>query len=95
MAEAALEEALEIYRAAGDAHRQGRTLLKMGNAIGYLHPERGLDHIRKGLALIDRTAEPRLELCAEHDLAAFLNDSGQPKEALAVLDRSRPLYQQF
>ncbi len=94
-AEAAIEEALEIYQAAGDAHLQGRTLLKMGNAIGYLYPERGLAHIRKGLPLIDRTVEPRLELCAEHDLAWFTNDSGQPKEALAVLDRARPLYQQF
>ena len=94
-AEAALEEALEIYRAAGDAHLQGRTLLKMGDAIGQIHPERGLAHIGKGLPLIDRTVEPRLELCAAHDLAWFTNDCGRPKEALAVLDRARPLYQQF
>lgn len=39
--------------------------------------------------------EPRLALCAEHDLAWFLNDLGESEEALAVLDRARPLYRQF
>ena len=37
----------------------------------------------------------RLDLCAQHDLACFLNDCGRPEEALAVLDRARPLYKQF
>ncbi|HEV7504188.1 MAG TPA: hypothetical protein VGS07_04690 [Thermoanaerobaculia bacterium] len=94
-AEAALEEALELYGRAGDKHQQGRTLLKMGNAIGYVNPERALAHIQRGLALIDAGKEPRLDLCAQHDLALFLNDSARPEEALAVLDRARPLYQQF
>lgn len=94
-AEAALEEALELFQRVGDKHQQGRTLLKMGNSIGYIKPERALVHIRRGLALIDATKEPRLDLCAQHDLALFLNDSGRPKEALAVLDRARPLYKQF
>jgi tetratricopeptide (TPR) repeat protein len=94
-AEAALEEALELYGRVGDKHQQGRTLLKMGNAIGYIKPERALLHIQRGLALIDPTKEPRLDLCAQHDLAYFLNDSGRPEEALTVLDRARPLYKQF
>ncbi|HEX4959963.1 MAG TPA: tetratricopeptide repeat protein [Thermoanaerobaculia bacterium] len=94
-AEAALEEALELYERVGDPHQQGRTLLKMGNAIGYGNPERALSHIQRGLALIDPAREPRLDLCAQHDLAWFLNDSGRPEEALAVLERARPLYNQF
>ncbi|MFY9819980.1 MAG: tetratricopeptide repeat protein [Thermoanaerobaculia bacterium] len=94
-AEAALEEALELYERVGDRHQQGRTLLKMGNAIGYANPERALSHIRRGLALVDAGKEPRLDLCAQHDFALFLNDSGRPEEALAVLDRVRPLYKQF
>ena len=94
-AEAALEEALELYQRAGDKHQQGRTLLKMGDAIGYINPERGLLHIQRGLALIDLAKEPRLDLCAQHDLALFLNDNGQSEEALVVLDRARPLYKQF
>jgi tetratricopeptide (TPR) repeat protein len=94
-AEAALAEALRIYTAAGDDHMQGRTLLQMGDAIGYALPSRGVAYIRRALALINATREPRLELCARHDLAHFLNDAGQPQAALAVLDRARPLYKQF
>jgi tetratricopeptide (TPR) repeat protein len=94
-AEAALEEALGIYAAAGDRHLEGRTLLQMGNAIGYVDPVRAIGHLRRALSLIDISREPRLELCARHDLAHFLSDAGQPEEALAILDRARPLYKQF
>jgi tetratricopeptide (TPR) repeat protein len=95
IAEASLEEALEIYRQLRDSHLEGRTLLKMGDCIGQIYPERGIDRIRQALPLIDVAKEPRLELCAQHDLAWFLNDSGRPEEALAVLDRARRVYQQF
>jgi tetratricopeptide (TPR) repeat protein len=93
-AEIALEEALELYKAAGDPHRQGRVLIQMGEIIGHVAPERGITHIRKALALIDFSQEPRLDVCAHHALAWFLSDLGRPEEALAVLDRARPLYQQ-
>jgi len=94
-AEAALEEALEIYRKAGDSRQQGRILLQMGDAIGYANPGKGLAHIRKALPLIDTARDPRLELCARHDLAWFLMEDGRTEEALAILDRSRPLYKKF
>jgi tetratricopeptide (TPR) repeat protein len=94
-AEAALEEALQHFQKAGDGHQQGRVMLKMGEAIGHIDPTRGLAHIKKALTLLDPKREPRLALCAEHDLAWYLNDSGQVEEALAVLDRARPLYHQF
>jgi tetratricopeptide (TPR) repeat protein len=94
-AEAALEEALELYRTVGDGHLQGRVLLQMGEAIGHVAPDRGITHIQKALALIDASKEPRLDLCAQHSLAGFLSEAGRPEEALAVLDRARPLYRQF
>jgi tetratricopeptide (TPR) repeat protein len=94
-AEAALEEALRIYRAAGDRHMQGRTLIKMGDAIGYVNPERAILHLRRAVDLINPLREPRLELCAQLDLTHFLSDAGRPEEALALLDRTRPLYKQF
>jgi len=94
-AEAALEEALRIYAAAGDSHMQGRILIKMGDAIGYVNPERAILHLRRAVVLINASREPRLELCAQHDLAHFLSDAGRPEEALALLDRTRPLYKQF
>ncbi|HTG31719.1 MAG TPA: tetratricopeptide repeat protein [Thermoanaerobaculia bacterium] len=95
MAESTLEEALQLYRKTQDTHLQGRILFKMGDAIGYVNPERGISHIQKAVALIDASREPRLELCARHDLALFLTESGRPEEALAVLERARPLYRQF
>ncbi len=94
-AEASLEEALDIYRTFRETHLEGRSLLKMGDCIGQIDPERGIARIRQALPLIDIAREPRLELCAQHDLAWFLNDSGEPEEALVVLDRARPLYQRF
>jgi tetratricopeptide (TPR) repeat protein len=95
LAESSLEEALQLYRQTRDAHQQGRILLKMGNVIGYVSPERGIMHIQQAVGLIDASREPRLELCARHDLALFLNENGQPEEALVVLERARPLYKQF
>src|SRR5579863_322943 len=94
-AESVLEEALRIYVTAGDSHMQGRTLIKMGDAIGYVNPERGILHLTRAIDLINTSREPRLELCAQHDLAHFLSDAGSPEEALALLDRARPLYKQF
>jgi tetratricopeptide (TPR) repeat protein len=94
-AEGALEEALQIYKEAGDAHMQGRTLLQMGDSIGHLNPEKGIAHVRAALELINPAREPRLELCAQHDLVYFLTGAGRPQEALTVLDRALPLYEQF
>jgi tetratricopeptide (TPR) repeat protein len=94
-AEAALQEALLLYRSVHDRHHEGRTLLQMAAAIGYVDPERGIAHIREALPLVDRRREPRLDLCAHHDLAWFLADTGKTEEALALLDDTRPLYRQF
>jgi tetratricopeptide (TPR) repeat protein len=95
LAESSLIEAYEQYQRAGDTPRQGRVLLQMGDIIGHVNPERGISHLRKALALIDVEQDPRLDLCAKHDLALYLTESGQPEEALAVLERARPLYRRF
>jgi len=94
-AETILENALSLYLAVGDAHLQGRTLIQMANTIGYVNPDKGIAHVEHGLQLINPVREPRLELCAQHALASFLCDAGRPRDALAILDRARPLYRQF
>ena len=94
-AESILGQALDIFQKAGKPAEQGRILFKMGDAIGYVYPERGIAHIRKALVLIETAGEPFLELCALQALARFLCDLGQPEEALAVLERARPLSNQF
>jgi tetratricopeptide (TPR) repeat protein len=91
----ALEGARAIYRERNDTHMEGRILLKQADAIGYIHPERAIEMAQSGLALIDSAREPRLDWCGRHTLALFLNDAGKPREALALLEATRPLYAQF
>jgi tetratricopeptide (TPR) repeat protein len=94
-AEAILEKALSLYLAADDPHLQGRTLIFMGEMIGSVNPDRGLAHIEHGLQLLNPVREPRMELRAQRALAEYLSAAGRPEEALAILDRARPLYRQF
>jgi len=94
-AESILEKALLLYRAVGDAHLEGKTLIQMARTVGYVNPEKALGHIGRALELVSPVREPRLELCAQHALAEFLTAAGRPQDALGVLDRVRPLYQQF
>jgi tetratricopeptide (TPR) repeat protein len=95
-AEAALEDALAKYRSVGDVGEEGRILVKMGIAAGYAgEAARGVDHIRQALPRIDAKREPRVWMCAQHDLAWFLADVGEAKEALRVLEDARRLYRHF
>jgi tetratricopeptide (TPR) repeat protein len=73
LAESSLEEALQLYQRIQDTSEQGRILLQMGEIIGHIHPDRGIAHLQKALALIDASREPRLDLCAQNALAQFLS----------------------
>jgi tetratricopeptide (TPR) repeat protein len=92
---AILEKARAIYQTLDEPHMEGRTVLQQADAIGYARPEAAVTLAQEGLALIDPLREPRLEWCGRHTLALFLNDAGKPREALALLETSRPLYAQF
>jgi tetratricopeptide (TPR) repeat protein len=90
-----LEGAAAMYRSRKDTHQEGRILLKLSATIHLLDPEKAIRLAQDGLALIDSLREPRLEWCGRHNLAHLLNDAGRPREALAMLEISRPLYEQF
>ena len=90
-----LKKALALYRAADDAHLQGRTLIRMGETLGHVNPEKALAYIERGLERMNPVREPHLALLAQHALAEFLCAAGRPREALAILDRARPLYREF
>jgi len=90
-----LDRAIQIYRQIGDDNRCARMLIQKGLAVGYAKPARGIKILEDALSLLDHVQEPRLELCAWHNLALFLNDAGEPREALAILEMSRPLYLAF
>jgi hypothetical protein len=90
-----LRPAAHLYRLYGDAHQESRILRTLALATGYLDPLQGVALARQALQLVHRCRDPRLELSIRHALIWFLNDGGSPREALALLDRSRELYRQF
>jgi tetratricopeptide (TPR) repeat protein len=90
-----LDRSIQIYRQIGDDNRCARALIQKGGAVGSADPRRGIKILEDALILLDTARDPRLELCAWHNLAVLLNDAGEPREALAVLDLTRPLYQAF
>jgi tetratricopeptide (TPR) repeat protein len=90
-----LDRVIALYQDLQDPHLQGRALLQQADTIGYTNPERAIELVQDGLALIDPQREPRLEWCGRHALTLFLNDAGRPREALTLLELSRPLYEQF
>lgn len=87
-----LDRAIQIYRQVGDGDRCAQMLIQKSLAIGYAEPASGIRILRDALGLLDASQEPRLELCARHNLALFLNEAGEPREALALLEMTRPLY---
>lgn len=90
-----LDRAIQIYRQIGDDNRCARLLIQKGCAVGCRQPERGIEILQEALARLDGVSEPRLELCAWHNLAMLLNEAGEPREALSVLEMTRPLYLSF
>lgn len=91
-----LDVVIDIYEEVRDPHRKGRALISQGLFLSYAGcPERTVDLIRQGLALIDQATESRLVLMARHNLAWALNDCGRPEEALRYLESFRPCYAGF
>jgi tetratricopeptide (TPR) repeat protein len=91
----AFGRAEQLYRVIGERHQAARALVARAEAIGHLHPERGIRLIRRALPDLDAGRDPRLELAAHHSLAWYLNDAGQGWEARAEMERSAGLYQRW
>lgn len=88
----AFGRAEQAYRNVGELHLAARSLVSRAEAIGHLHPEQGIQLIRRAIPDIDGIRDPHLELAAHHGLAWHLNDAGQVWEARAELRRSADLY---
>lgn len=88
----ALDRAVEIYRATGDSHAEGRGLIHRAN----LEWERGEESA--AIALLERAAglvrpdrDPRLAFVVKHDLARYRGLAGRPEAAAALLPELRRL----
>jgi tetratricopeptide (TPR) repeat protein len=89
-----LNRVAAVYRHLGERHLLGRTLLKKGTILGNAGQHAAaLRLIRRSIDLIDPTREPRLIVCATHNLIWFLHESGQEGEVTACLDGARRLYE--
>jgi len=91
-----LDLVIDIYDNLREPHRKGRAMVSKGLFLGYAGwPEEAIPVIRRGLALLDWEAEPRLVLMARHNLAWCLNDCGRGQEAWELLQRLRHAYSEF
>lgn len=91
-----LRRAVAMFIQNGQRHRAGRSLLKMDDVYHQLgEPEKGIPFLYQALELIDPEEEPRLLLCARHNLIDDLAESGRYLEAQRNYREARPLYRNF
>ncbi|HSF40889.1 MAG TPA: tetratricopeptide repeat protein [Thermoanaerobaculia bacterium] len=91
-----LRRAVKIFRQSDQHHRAGRSLVNMSTVHHYEgHPERGIPMLYEALGFIDPEQEPRLLLCAKHNLADYLSSAGSFLEAQKIYRETRPLYRSF
>lgn len=91
-----LRRARVIFLRAGDSHRAGRVQVNMSTVLHYAgRPEEGLPLLHQALGLIDAEKEPRLLLCARHNLIDYTASAGRFLEAQALYRETRPLYRDF
>lgn len=91
-----LRRGVAICLKTGELHRAGRTLVN----LSYVHwsagrLEKAIPALYRALELLDPAQEPRLLLCARHNLILYLADLDRFTEAWSLYRESRQLYQQF
>ncbi len=91
-----LRRAVAIFREAGERHRAGRSLVNMSTVHHHAgNPAAGIPLLHQALELIDPEREPRLLLCARHNLAFYHAEIGRFVEAHKLYREARPLYRSF
>ena len=94
-AEGYLDMARGIYERVGSNPLVGRVLVHKARVLYNAgSPEQAVPVLESALPYIDPAAEPKLHLCAEHNLSMYLAESGRLQEAAEHLERNRPLYDQ-
>ena len=91
-----LRRAKTIFLQNHQQHRAGRSLVKMDDVYHQLgNHEKGVPLLLQALDLIDPEQEPRLLLCARHNLVDDLAEIGRFLEAQKIYRETRPLYRSF
>lgn len=90
---ALLDAVYTIYERHGDRFNAGSALISKGLYTGYGNdPERAIQYLTAGLAMINPVSDPKLVLSAVHNLVNFLTDCGRFQEARRILRRSKKAY---
>ena len=91
-----LRRAVALFKENGQQHRAGRSLVNMSTIHHYAgNPDQGIPMLYEALDLIDPEQEPRLLLCAKHNLADYLSSASSFLEAQKIYRETRPLYRSF
>lgn len=91
-----LSRAINLFLQMGDRRRAGRSLVNLSTVHEQTgEPEEAIPVLHRALDLIDRDEDPRLYLCASHNLIANLADANRLMEAQGLYSRTRPLYRRF
>jgi len=91
-----LGRAVTIFLQCGHHHRAGRSLVNMSIVHHYRgEPAEGIPLLYRALDLIHPEDEPRLLLCARHNLVDYLAAAGRFREAQEMYRKTRPLYRDF
>ena len=95
-AERLLDRIVIAYRALGEPHFAGRTMIRRGVMLGYRgEGTAAVRQIVDGHALLDPGRDPRLSLVAVHGLVSRLADAGRFELAAEVLRDGAPLYEAY
>jgi len=95
-AEALLAQAMVHYQISGDNQGLARVLLKLADTYFLAgHFDRAVEQARSTLETIHPEADRRLYLCARHNLAFYLTETGAYKEAAAVVAEDQDRYHEF
>ncbi len=91
-----LHRAVDLFRSHGEQHRAGRSLVKASTVHYHAgNLEAAISSLHQALPLIDPEREPRLLLCARHNLVDYMEGSGRFLEAQRLYREARPLYRSF
>ncbi|HKH46457.1 MAG TPA: hypothetical protein VKM72_17485 [Thermoanaerobaculia bacterium] len=91
-----LRRAVTIFRRTGHFHRAGRSLINMDLIHCYAgNPEQGIPLLYEAIELVDVDLDPRLRLCAQHNLIQDLAETGRYFEAQKLYRETCPLYREF
>jgi tetratricopeptide (TPR) repeat protein len=95
-AEKLLKRAIALFLQSDQQHRAGRSLVNL-STVHHLagHTETSIPILIQATGLIDPEQEPRLLLCARHNLIEYLIASDRYLEAQGLYRVTRPLYRSF